>query len=326
MDGPRLPAMQALRAIEAVARLRSLTRAAEALHLTHGAVSHQIKALESELGVELVERAGRGIRMTDAGERFASRVRIAFAELGAAVREARDRANPRQLRITTTPSFAARWLLPRLGGFITAHPDIDIDVGASMPVVDLAREQIDAAIRYGQGSWPGVHVEFLHDDTFFPVASPRLVGRSPPKRPEELARFPLLRTDDEPWKPWFEQAGLDWPEPDRGPIFNDSSHLMLAAASGQGVALARRMLVSDDLRSGALVRLFDVAVPSPRGYYLVCLPRDAGAPKIVALRRWLREEFAKDDRVSAASASARPSTSRPRSPSRSRRRRAASRR
>jgi len=292
---PRLPGMQALRAFEATARFRSLTRAAESLHLTHGAISHQIKALEDELGVALVERAGRGIRLTDAGERLASRVRVAFDELHAALREARDRANPRRLRITTMPSFAARWLLPRIGRFIKAHPDIDLDVSASEAVVDLARDQIDVAIRYGLGHWPGLHADFLQDDEFFPVASPRLVGSRWPRRPHDLANFTLLRTDDEPWRPWFEAAGLDWPEPDRGPMFNDSSHLTQAAIAGQGVALGRRVLLGDDLANGLLVRLSDIAVPTPRQFWFVCLPRDVGAPKIVAVRQWLRDEFARDD-------------------------------
>src|SRR5512143_1506721 len=165
----RLPPMQALRAFEAAARERSLTRAAEALHLTHGAISHQIKALEADLGVRLVERAGRGIRLTDEGERFAARVRVAFAELAAAVNEMSARANPRQLRVSVVPSFAARWLLPRIGRFLAAHPDVDLDVRSNMANVDFARDDADAAIRFGFGDWTGVNVEHLLDDRYFPV-------------------------------------------------------------------------------------------------------------------------------------------------------------
>ncbi len=134
----RLPPMQALRAFEAAARAQSLTKAAQSLSLTHGAISHQIKSLESDLGVRLVERAGRGIRLTDEGERFARRVRAAFAELAAAVNEITARANPRQLRVSVVPSFAARWLLPRIGRFVAAYPDIDLDVRANMANVDFA--------------------------------------------------------------------------------------------------------------------------------------------------------------------------------------------
>ena len=136
--------MQALRAFEAAARLQSLTRAAESLHLTHGAISHQIKALEASIGVRLVERAGRGIRVTEEGARLATRVRAALAEIADAVREAADRRNPRLLRVSVTPSFAARWLLPRLGSFIAKHRDVDLDVRSSMALVGIAPMRMKA--------------------------------------------------------------------------------------------------------------------------------------------------------------------------------------
>ena len=151
----RLPPMQALRAFEAAASELSLTRAAHSLHLTHGAISHQIKALEADLGVRLFARAGRGIRLTDEGERFAQRVRGALNELANAVREIADRSNPRLLRISVTPSFAARWLLPRMARFAAAHPDIDLDVRASGVNVDFQRDDAEVAVRYGTGSWDG---------------------------------------------------------------------------------------------------------------------------------------------------------------------------
>jgi len=292
--------MQALRAFEATARLRSLTKAAESLHLTHGAISHQIKSLESDLGARLVERAGRGIRLTDEGERFASRVRVAFAELAAAVQEVAERANPRQLRVSVVPSFAARWLLPRIGRFFAAYPDIDLDVRANMVNVDFQRDDDDLAIRYGYGDWPGLTVEHLLDDGFFPVCSPRIAGGRLPARPEDLSRYTLLRSDDEFWKPWFEAAGLDWPEPARGPIFNDSAHLMQAAAEGQGIALARRCLLGNDVRNGVLVRLFDIDVPVPRKYYLVYPRRTANSAKLASFRQWLHDEIAADARLDAA--------------------------
>jgi LysR family glycine cleavage system transcriptional activator len=292
----RLPPMQALRAFDAAARAGSLTKAAQALNLTHGAISHQIKSLESDLGVRLVERAGRGIRLTDEGERFASRVRAAFAELAAAVNETTSRANPRQLRVSVVPSFAARWLLPRIGRFLAAHPDVDLDVRANMANVDFARDDADVAIRYGHGDWPNVHVEHLLDDAFFPVCSPRIAAGRLPARPSDLDRYTLLRSNDEFWKPWFEAAGLDWPEPARGPIFNDSGYLMQAAAEGQGVALARTSLLGNDVRNGVLVRLFDVEVPAPRRHYLVYPARMADSPKLALFREWLHEEIADTDR------------------------------
>ena len=208
-----------------------------------------------------------------------------------AVREASERSNPRQLRVSVMPSFAARWLLPRLGSFIALRSDFDLDVRSNMALVDFRRDDTDVAIRHGFGNWPDVRSELLMGDTFFPVCSPRLAKR--PARPRDLARHTLLRSDDEAWKPWFEAVGLDWPEPARGPIFNDSALMLQAAAEGQGIALARSSLVGNDLRNGVLVRLFDIDVPGPRKYYLVYPPRLAASPKLAVFRAWLLAEIAK---------------------------------
>jgi LysR family glycine cleavage system transcriptional activator len=305
----RLPPMQALRAFEAAARTRSLTRAAESLHLTHGAISHQIKSLEADFGVRLVERAGRGIRLTDEGERFASRVRAVLSDLADAVQEVTERANPRQLRVSVMPSFAARWLLPRIGRFFAAHPDIDLDVSASNLLADFRRDDIDVAIRHGSGDWPGLVSEHLLDDVYFPVCSPRLANGRLPVRPADLSRYTLLRSEGEFWKPWFEAAGLDWPEPLRAPTFSDSSHTMQAAIEGQGIALARSSLIGSDVRNGVLIRLFDIAVPGARKYFLVYPPRLADSPKLAPFRKWLFDEVAAERRDQ-------PSQSKRQSPSR----------
>ena len=294
----RLPPMQALRAFEAAARVQSLTKAAQSLNLTHGAISHQIKSLEGDLGVHLIERAGRGIRLTDEGERFARRVRTAFAELTAAVTEIASRANPRQLRVSVVPSFAARWLLPRIGRFVAAYPDVDLDVRANSANIDFANDDTDMAIRYGFGEWPGLGVEFLLEDRFFPVCSPRIENGRLPQRPSDLANYPLLRSEDELWKPWFEAAGLDWPEPERGPMFNDSAHLIQAAAEGQGIALARTTLLGTDERNGVLVRLFDIELPSARKHYLVYPARTASSAKLALFRTWLHDEIEQDRKLS----------------------------
>ncbi|MEO5763827.1 MAG: transcriptional regulator GcvA [Casimicrobiaceae bacterium] len=290
----RIPATQALRALEAVARTGSLTRAAEAMHLTHGAISHQLKGLEQDLGVRLVERAGRGIRLTDEGERFAGRVRAALTELAEAVREITEHNNPRQFRVSVMPSFAARWLLPRIGRFLAANPDIDLDVRASVTLVDFRRDDVEAALRYGSGNYPGVVSEHLLDDVYYPVCSPRLGGGRLPARPAEISRYLLMRSDNEFWQPWFRAAGLDWPEPARGPIFNDASHLMQAAVDGQGIALARSSLIGNDIANGVLVRLFDIEVPSPFRYYLVYPTRLAQSSKLARFRAWLEQEVARD--------------------------------
>lgn len=290
----RLPPMQALRAFEAAAREKNLTRAATTLHVTHGAISHQIKALEEDLGVRLVERSGRGIRLTDEGARFATRVRAAFNELASAVQELSEKSNPRRLRVSVMPSFAARWLLPRVGSFIATLPNYDLEVHASAERVDLQRDDFDFAIRYGIGPWPGVSADFLADDALFAVCSPRIAG-GVPKSPAEVARYRLLCAEDEDWKGWFDAVGARVPEPIRGPSFDDSSYLMQAAADGLGIALARPSLIGNDLRNGLLVKLFDVEVASPRRFWLVYAPRMEGTAKLVAFRNWLRDEFATQD-------------------------------
>jgi LysR family glycine cleavage system transcriptional activator len=202
------------------------------------------------------------------------------------VREAADRANPRRLRVTTTPSFAARWLLPRLQRFGRAS-GIDLDVSATMQLVDLARESIDVAIRYGFGHWPGLHAEHLHDDAFFPVASPRLVGARPPESPADLAASRCCATRTSRGSRGSTPPGSTG-RAARGPGFEDAAFLVQTAVAGHGVALAAQSLVVDDLRTGALVRLTDVEVATPRSYFFVCLPRDADTPKVAALRAWLR--------------------------------------
>ena len=291
--------MQALRAFEAAARLGSLTRAAAELHLTHGAISHQIKALEADLGVDLMARAGRGVRVTEVGERFASRVRDALERLADAVRETSANGDARRIRVTVVPSFAARWLLPRIGRFVATHPDLDLDVRAATALVDFDREDLDFGIRHGLGEWPGVIAEHLFDETYFPVCSPRIAHGRLPARPADLKRHVLLRGEGEPWVPWFRAAGLDWPEPARGPMFSDSSHVVQAAAEGQGIALARESLLGNDLRTGALVRLFDVSVRSPRRFFLVHPPRLAGTVKLGLFRAWLLRELAADETLHA---------------------------
>jgi LysR family glycine cleavage system transcriptional activator len=196
------------------------------------------------------------------------------------------------------PSFAARWLLPRIRNFLAAYPDVDLDVRSNIINIDFQRDDSDIAIRYGHGNWLGVTAEHLLDDWFFPVCSPN-IANGIPARPEDLANYTLLRSEDEPWKPWFEAAGLDWPEPTRGPIFNDSGNALQAAAAGHGIALARSSLLAHDVRNGILVRLFDVVVPAPKKFWLVYPPRTANTPKLALFRQWLHDEIEAERRSDA---------------------------
>jgi LysR family glycine cleavage system transcriptional activator len=238
--------------------------------------------------------------LTDEGERFATRVRAVLSDLGDAVREVTERANPRQLRVSVIPSFAARWLLPRIGKFFAQHPEIDLDVIANNALADFKRDDVDVAIRHGLGDWPGVVSEHVLDDTSFPVCSPRLANGRLPARPADLSRYTLLRSEGESWKSWFEAAGLDWPEPTRGPMFSDSSHTMQAAIDGQGIALARSSLLGNDVHNGVLVRLFDIVVSLPRKYFLVYPPRLVDSAKLAPFRQWLFDEVAAEGRDTPA--------------------------
>jgi LysR family glycine cleavage system transcriptional activator len=190
--------------------------------------------------------------------------------------------------VSLLPSFAARWLMPRIGRFMAAHPDITVNVHASPELVDFERDEIDLAIRFGGGDWPRVEAEKFMDDEYFPVASPRFNRGRLPTRPAEIARFRLVTSDDEPWTPWFKAAGLKLPEPE-GPIFSDSSMVVQAVIDGRGIGLVRRSIAEGDLAAGTLVRLFDVAIPAPGSYYLV-RPQRPAPQKVLLFRAWMFEE------------------------------------
>lgn len=290
-DAPgRLPSLPALRAFEAAARLGSVARAAEELFVTPGAVSHQIKSLEDQLGYALFVRQGRGLALTPEGRRLAEKLNRLLVDVGrelAAIQQERER--PR-LTISAVPSFSARWLAPRLGRFIERHPQVELWVHSSKQVEQLAANGIDLGIRLGPGNWPGVHAEPFFEEHFVVVASPKLVGGLP-RTPAELAGRQLLRGDSEPWQPWFALAGLDWPEPSQGLVFNDSGLVVQAAVDGQGIALARRSLVQDELASRRLVPLFDLTLPFAWRYWLVTATPPPHRPVLQIFVDWLREEM-----------------------------------
>ena len=285
----RLPPLTTLRAFEAAARLGSFSRAAEEISVTHSAVSHQVRALERALGTALFQRNGKRVSLTVAGRHFAERVGSALRDLAEAAQWVRRRGrDANALTITTVPSFAARWLLPRLGRFMDQHPQLAVTVHTSNELVDLERDEIDLAIRFGAGHWHGLEAHKFLEDAFFPVASPRFNRGKLPTRPAELAKLPMMSAAGEPWTPWFRAAGLKLDEP-RGPVFTDSSHLLQAAADGRAIALARRSIVEDDLRSGKLVRLFDIAIPAHGANYLVW-PKGKLSANAALLRDWLLKE------------------------------------
>lgn len=292
-DFRRLPNLAALRAFEAAARHGNFSRAAEEIHVTHGAISHQVRALEEELGVALFARHGKRIAITQEGERFAITLRKALSDIAAAAAALQADGKQQRLTVTALPSFAARWLSPRLGRFIEQHPDMEVMLQSSNQLTDFVRESVDLGIRFGRGNYPGLAVEKIMDDYFYPVASPRFNGGKLPRTPQKLAQHPLLRCELEPWTPWFRAAGLDFLEPTGGLVFQDSSMLVRAAVEGHGIALARHALATTEIESGELVRLFDIAITCPQSYYLVCPPDALKKPQVQAFRNWLLGEVEK---------------------------------
>ncbi len=299
----RLPSLNGIRAFEAAARLESFVRAASELSVTAAAVSQQVKALEMALGVTLFRRGARGLRLTPDGAAYLPALSAALDGIAAATEQIRRRDVAGRLRITTLPSFATRWLLPRLGRLRALHPELDVDVHASSDNVDLRREGMDVAIRYGWGRWPGLHAEPLMEEEVFPVCAPALLTRSPLRRPADLLHHVLLhdrtvKEDEEPWlgwPRWLSHFGLaDHIGALRGPGFSDSQMLLIAAEEGNGVAIGRTRLVGDALRAGRLVRPLAIRRPADRAYHMVCLPERRDAPAIRALRDWLAGEVAAD--------------------------------
>jgi LysR family transcriptional regulator, glycine cleavage system transcriptional activator len=231
------------------------------------------------------------VRLTEVGRRYAAQVRGALTALADATREVRAGDRERRLVVSMLSSFAARWVTPRIGSFIEAHPQWDLELLSSNSLTDFTRDDVDAAIRFGFGKYPGLHAELLLEEIYFPVCSPNFNGGNLPKAPEDLAGLPLLRSDDELWRPWFEAAGLtEWPEPKRGALYQDSSNLLQAAIDGQGIVLTRRSLALHEIATGRLVRLFDVDSPSPWQYYFICPPHMMQTERVRAFRDWVFEE------------------------------------
>lgn len=294
----RLP-LNALRVFDAAASLGSFTLAAETLSITPGAVSRQIKALEAELGVRLFDRFNRAVRLTEAGARLAEGVADALGRLEMVVERARPRADG-PLVVSVLHSMAVKWLVPRLHRYQERYPGAEILISAADRTVDLAREPVDVAIRYGMGPFPGLDAQQLIRNVMFPVCSPTLLERKPaPWTPADLNQFQLLHDDnlraDEPdWPKWLARAGGHAVDGRRGLRFSNTYLSLEAAMSSQGVVLAHEALVIDDLASGRLARPFDNLVITDFYYFAVCLPERADEPKIRRFRAWLAEQARAD--------------------------------
>ncbi|CCE11020.1 putative Transcriptional Regulator, LysR family; Glycine cleavage system transcriptional activator (Gcv operon activator) [Bradyrhizobium sp. STM 3843] len=287
----RLPSLNGLRAFEAAARHLSFTRAASELNVTQTAISHQIKRLEDELGLRLFVRQNRSLALTPQAREYLPLVRAAFDDLRLATERLVRRDGGKVLTVSTIASHAAKWLLPRLSAFQEAHPEIDVRITTSSSLVDFAKEDVDAAIRYGRGHWPGVRAEWLMGDELFPVCSPALLkGSKPLRSPEDLAQHTLLHSSyDDDWRLWLTAAGLPVSiSKHRGVSFDLIFMTIQAAIDGLGVAIGRTSYVQDDISKGRLVVPFQIALPVDAGYYLVSPEGRTDAPKLRAFRAWLK--------------------------------------
>ena len=295
--GRRLPPLNAVRAFEAAARHLSFTRAADELNVTQAAVSHQVKALEERLGVQLFRRLNRGLLLTDAGGLYLRELEDILDRLEQATERLRSSEAAGLLTVSTGTSFAAKWLVPRLQRFRERRPDIDVRIDADDALTDFRRDNVDIAIRYGRGTYPGLSSTPLLQDIVFPVCSPKLLdGAHRLQEPEDLKHHTLLHDVDvvEDWRSWLHAAGLGDIDASRGPRFSHSAMLIEAAIAGQGVALAHRSMVGQDLREGRLVQPFSLSLKSEFSYWVVSPESTSGKPKIADFRAWLLEEAAKD--------------------------------
>jgi len=274
-------------AFEALCRHLSFSRAAQELSVTPGAVSRQIRALEEVLGVTLFERSNRSVALTSAGTRYLADVKGALHSLARASRELRGAPGP-SLSINVLPSFASRWLVPRLHGFMSRHPGVDLRITATQAIVMPGNGGPDLCVRYGPGPWP--NATMLAREQLYPVCAPSLLS-GPRAGPTRLPRTtPLLRDAHEPWEGWLAHAGVDASDHDWGPRFDDSALLLQAAEAGQGIALGRHLLVQDALEKGRLVRIGKGAVASRHSYYLATAPEAELSPAARHFAEWLSAE------------------------------------
>jgi LysR family glycine cleavage system transcriptional activator len=294
-----VPSLAALEALEAIARSGSVTKAASALHLTQSAISHRLRALEADTGIVLLERSGRGVRLTSAGLRLARAAGEARRLLEDTVASLANQPAREVLSISCSPSFAIRVLVPRLALFHSAHPDLDLRVAAHDVAVDALHAGADAGVRLAAEPAAQLYSEKLIDEVVFPVISPRALASGPAlEKPADLARYTLLHDEaliDDPrrvdWPTWFARAGEHRIDSDRGIRFSHAYLAIEAALAGDGVALARRTLVAEDLARGRLVAPVGPVVPSGLTYWFITSVEPSRKLSLSVLRTYLRDSL-----------------------------------
>ncbi len=296
------PGLRSLRAFDAAARHLSFTRAAADMGVTPAAISHQIKELEDQIGVSLFARTSRTMRLTREGEILQNATVESLESLARALQKIRKLKNSKQLKISASPSIGAKWLVPRLDRFLASVPGADVRIDVSSHTLDFDRDDLDIAIRFGQGKYPGLRADLLFQDHVFPVCSPRLISSSKPlKTPRDLLNHQLIHLDWEAqglawpnWRMWMLAAGIRDFDDTRGLHFGQTSLAVQAAIDGQGVALGDSNLVADDLAQGRLVKPFELSLRAPPqfAYYVISSIEAVDTPMVKAFREWCLKEAA----------------------------------
>lgn len=289
----RLPPLNALRAFEVTARHMSFSKAADELFVTPSALSYQVRQLEEHLGQKLFERLNRAIALTPAGEKLYPGIHTGLLAMSEAVGSLKSATPDDVLVVSTGPAFAAKWLAPRMYRFIEAHPDIELQISASLKLIEFGAGEADVALRFGYGDYPDLHVEPIFDEAVTPMCAPELIERGL-KAPSDLKNFTLLHDDSmrhidraPDWQEWLRRAGVTGVDASRGMRFSHADHSIDAAVEGAGVALGRSSLAGRELQSGRLVAPFDVHLTTSAAFWFVCSPADLEKPKVVAFRSWL---------------------------------------
>lgn len=296
----QFPGLRSLRAFNAAARHLSFTKAADEMGVTPAAISHQIKELEDQIGVALFTRTSRSMVLTREGEILSTAAAESLDTLARAVKRIKRLENRKVLKVSASPSIAAKWLVPRLDRFLDQAPGAEVRVDVSTTALDFERDDVDIAIRFGQGRYPGLKSDLLFTDKIFPVCSPRIITKEKPlAQPKDLLRHTLIHLDYEAqgvvwpnWKMWMLAAGINDFDDKRGLHFGQTSLTVQAAIDGHGVALGDSNLVTDDLASGRLVKPFELSLraPSQFAYHIVSPLDTTQNPLVEAFRQWALSE------------------------------------
>ncbi|WP_340614110.1 transcriptional regulator GcvA [Xenorhabdus thailandensis] len=291
----RLPPLNALRVFDAAARHLSFTKAAEELFVTQAAVSHQMKSLEDFLGLKLFRRRNRSLLLTEEGQSYYLDIKEIFTAINDATRKLQARSAKGALTVSLSPSFAIQWLVPRLSGFNQSFPGIDVRIQAVNREEDKLADDVDVAIFYGRGNWPGLRTDRLYPEYLLPVCSPALLtGDRPLKTPADLAKHTLLHDSSRrDWQAYIRQLDMQQQiNVQQGPIFSHSAMVIQAAVHGQGVALANNVMAQNEIDAGRLVCPFNDVLVSKNAFYLVCHDNQAELGKIAAFRKWILTQAA----------------------------------